>query len=72
MTAAEIATLTDCVDLAFEVGTPVVIDSLQLVVVPDVVLLEGEANGHHTPRTWAVGRDDGRMAYVYPLPEALR
>lgn len=35
------------------------------IVVPDVVIAEGVANGHEAPNTFRIRRDDGREAYLF-------
>ncbi len=43
-----------------------------LVAVPDVVMLEGEANGQDTPTTWRLLRDDGRSVHFFLLPPGAK
>ena len=56
-------------DAAFATGQLVPLHRLGLVVVPDVVLLEGAAQGHDVPATATLRRADGREARIYRLPE---
>lgn len=62
----EIETL---VDLAVNSGAVVAIISAELVVVPDTMLLEAEANGNPYNPTTLLRREDGRTAAIYRFPE---
>lgn len=64
------AALDASVDLALDLGEPVVVPALGLVVVPDVMMIEGTANGMTSPPTWTVHRPDGRCAHLYRWPAA--
>lgn len=60
--AADIALRTNCVTLMVPLG---------LVVVPDVVILEGIANGRDAGQPTVLQSADGRRVYVYAMPEVL-
>lgn len=51
---------------AIATGEPVVF--ARLVLVPDLFMLSGVANGHEAAPTVRLERDDGRAVYVYRLP----
>lgn len=57
-------------DLAFVTGAGVIVDDI-VAVVPDVVVMEALANGwvSDTPDTWTVTRADGRVAYLWRVPD---
>ena len=55
-------------DVAFAACQVVPLHRLGVVVVPDVVLIEGAAQGREIPATMTLRRADGRSASVYRLP----
>ena len=63
--AAELA------DLALSAGQVAGCDDCGLILVPDLVMVEGLANGQQVPDTWRMRRHDGRVAYVYRLPVSV-
>lgn len=60
----------DAADVAIDTGQMVPIYGLALLVVPDVILLQGLANGMTVPPTMTLRRADRRTASVYRLPRA--
>lgn len=40
----------------------------RIAAVPDVVMIQGLANGEAPPDTWSLVRDDGRAVYVFSVP----
>lgn len=57
------------VELAINSGAVIAVVADDLVVVPDTMLLEGEANGHPYNPTTLLRRQDGRTAALYRFPE---
>ncbi len=57
------------VDFAIDNGSIVVVFALDIVVVPDLMLIEYAANGNPSPHTITVRRPDGRSASLYAIPE---
>lgn len=55
-------------DEALADGQPVIVKELGILVVPDVVMAEGQANGQQTPATRSYRRADGRNVYLYEWP----
>ena len=65
------ATRRECelaADVALARGQMVPLFGLGMVVVPDVLLLEGIAHGLDVPPSATVRRADGRSARIYRLP----
>lgn len=68
MTPEERQRVEALADLAFEHGMVVVDPVSGFAVVPDVVLVEGIANGHGIDKTPRPRSADGREAAVYRAP----
>lgn len=71
MTPEERQRVEALADLAFESGAVVIDPVLDLAVVPDVVLVEGIANGHEIDTPTRLRRADGREVAVYRAPRDL-
>lgn len=56
-------------DKVFATGNPMACEVHGIVVVPDLVVLEGIANGETQPDTWRLRRHDGREVSIFALPE---
>ncbi len=75
MSASELFDLADpsliaALDLAIDTGHPVVFGGF--VLVDDLTLIEGFANGHPMPARKRIRRlDDGRAVYVFKLAAAV-
>ncbi len=68
--ADEVRAVEAAADMALATGLPVAVPALGVMLVPDVVMLEGIANGHEVTPT-ARMRKDGRTVHVYQLPAGL-
>jgi hypothetical protein len=55
----------DLADLALASGRPTGCPDCPVVAVPDVVIVEGKANGDAVPETYRLVRADGREAWIY-------
>lgn len=66
---ARVATMTDGINMALDQNMVVAVPRLRIVIVADVLILEGAANGQRTPPTATCLRDDGRTAYLFRMPE---
>jgi hypothetical protein len=56
-------------DEAFESNESVACRECNVLVVPDLEVLQGVTNGLQVPNTYRLLRDDGRMAYLFRLPD---
>lgn len=52
----------------FATGQPLACEVHGIIVVPDLVVLEGIANGEDSPHTWRLRRGDGREVSIFALP----
>jgi hypothetical protein len=64
----------DLADVALATGKVRVCQECGVLVVPDVVIIEGLAQGHHEPpETFTLERiDTGRRVYVFRDPRGVR
>jgi hypothetical protein len=60
--------LEELVDEAIDTGFPVRCSICGVAAVPDVMLLQGLANGEATASPYLVVRGDGRSARLYSVP----
>jgi DNA-binding transcriptional LysR family regulator len=59
-------------DAALALGIPLVLDGHGVTVLPDVIALQGLANGLPSlPDSWRLERKDGRTVYLFRTAEAL-
>ncbi len=56
-------------DKVFATGNPMACEVHGIVVVPDLMVLEGIANGEESPNTWRIQRGDGREVSIFALPD---
>jgi len=56
-------------DKVFATGEPLACESCGIIMVPDMVVLEGIANGETQPNTWRLRRADGREVSIFALPD---
>ncbi len=71
MTRAEMDQIELAADIALRTNAVTLIMPLALVVVPDVIILEGIANGHDAGQPTVLQGEDGRRVYVYAMPKVL-
>ena len=56
-------------DLAINSGAVIAVIAADLILVPDTMLMEAEANGNPYTVTTLLRRADGRTAAIYRFPE---
>lgn len=71
MTRDEMDQVERAADIALRTNAVTLIIPLGLVVVPDVIILEGIAYGRDAGQPTVLQGEDGRRAYVYAMPEVL-
>jgi len=68
----EAALVEAMADWSLEIGKMIFVRSLDIMVVPDVVMLEVEANGEDLPPGLPMNRGDGRRVFVYHVTAEIK